>query len=82
MTDGKGIERYEKFLTLWKDADPGIAEVEMLRRGWLDTRNSHLGHYLPAIFIPCKKFLKKSSQNTVIGSNWNNRNSFIISKLS
>jgi tetratricopeptide (TPR) repeat protein len=22
------IEHYEKFLTLWKDADPGIAEVE------------------------------------------------------
>jgi hypothetical protein len=21
-------EHYEKFLTLWKDADPGIAEVE------------------------------------------------------
>jgi tetratricopeptide (TPR) repeat protein len=25
---GKAIEHYEKFLTLWKDADPGIAEVE------------------------------------------------------
>ena len=24
----KGIEHYEKLLTLWKDADPGIAEVE------------------------------------------------------
>ena len=24
----KVIENYEKFLTLWKDADPGIAEVE------------------------------------------------------
>ncbi len=24
----KAIENYEKFLTLWKDADPGIAEVE------------------------------------------------------
>jgi tetratricopeptide (TPR) repeat protein len=25
---GKAIENYEKFLSLWKDADPGITEVE------------------------------------------------------
>jgi hypothetical protein len=25
---GKTIEHYEKFLDLWKDPDPGIAEVE------------------------------------------------------
>ena len=24
----KAIKHYEKFLTLWKDADPSIAEVE------------------------------------------------------
>ena len=24
----KAIEHYEKFLQLWKEADPGIAEVE------------------------------------------------------
>jgi len=27
----KAIEKYEKFLSLWKDADPGIAEVEDAR---------------------------------------------------
>ena len=26
--NAKAIERYEKFLDLWKDADPGSAEVE------------------------------------------------------
>ena len=27
----KAIEHYEKFLSLWKDADPEIAEVEDAR---------------------------------------------------
>ena len=30
--NGNAIENYEKFLALWKDADPGIAEVEDARK--------------------------------------------------
>jgi len=30
-SDFGAIEHYEKFLSLWKDADPGIAELEDAR---------------------------------------------------
>jgi len=31
-SDYKAIEHYKKFLSLWKDANPGIAEVEDARK--------------------------------------------------
>ena len=35
---GKAAEHYEKFLDLWKDADPGIAEVEDANKKLVELR--------------------------------------------
>ena len=36
----KGIMHYQKFLSLWKDADPGIAEVEIAKKSLTALKNS------------------------------------------
>jgi tetratricopeptide (TPR) repeat protein len=36
--EGKAIEQYEKFLEIWKDADPGIAELEEAKQRLAELR--------------------------------------------
>ena len=38
--NAKAIEHYKKFLSVWKDADPGIAEVEDAKKRlvWLQVK--------------------------------------------
>ena len=39
--EGKAIEQYEKFPTLWKDADPGLPALADARERVAGLKNNH-----------------------------------------
>jgi hypothetical protein len=43
--ESKAIEHYERFLSLWKDAGPGIAEVEDARKGLAGLENKNSSYF-------------------------------------